>query len=300
LAASNDGRLVAVPVEFGKGQTSLEFMDLDLVDCRRIADSNGDGLLDEANPCVPIGGFVNALRPVNLAQPLVEAARSGTEYAAVLPQGQPDQVPDSTFGFSDLSFRPDNANNDGVAVAAQSAFDAGLKSLCASWNFAHMSDGMRWDAVWYINGSRRDDFTLASQTWNSGEEGNRSVCIESVSGLPEGDYEIALTSEGTLLLADSAFVGGSRPLVSLTVHNRSSGHTICKAHVTSAFNGWGNNDLNPDERIAPNESYAFTLPSGIYDLQLVDCNGEELDSTYGLDVSSETEFQYPSPAASRD
>ena len=47
------------------------------MDCRALADTNRDGYIDENDTCVPTGGFINAVRPVQLALPLIEAARSG-------------------------------------------------------------------------------------------------------------------------------------------------------------------------------------------------------------------------------
>jgi S1-C subfamily serine protease len=69
VALDQFGRLVAVPTRLGYGQQSGE-----LVDCRVVADTNGDGNVDQRDVCVPVGGFINALRPVNLAKPLIERA----------------------------------------------------------------------------------------------------------------------------------------------------------------------------------------------------------------------------------
>jgi hypothetical protein len=40
-----------------------------------VADTNGDGHVNNRDICVPVGGFINALRPVNLAIPLIDRAR---------------------------------------------------------------------------------------------------------------------------------------------------------------------------------------------------------------------------------
>jgi S1-C subfamily serine protease len=69
VALDQFGRLVAIPTRLGYGQQSG-----DLVDCRVVADTNGDGNVDQRDVCVPVGGFINALRPVNLAKPLIERA----------------------------------------------------------------------------------------------------------------------------------------------------------------------------------------------------------------------------------
>jgi S1-C subfamily serine protease len=81
VAIDQFGRLVAIPTRLGYGQESGE-----LVDCRVVADTNGDGNVDGRDVCVPVGGFINALRPVNLAKPLIERALT----APLLPTGTPN------------------------------------------------------------------------------------------------------------------------------------------------------------------------------------------------------------------
>jgi S1-C subfamily serine protease len=71
LAADANGYLIGVPTQLGYGG------DDQYVDCRVLADTNRDGVVDENDNCVPTGGFINALRPVNLAWPLIEAAQEG-------------------------------------------------------------------------------------------------------------------------------------------------------------------------------------------------------------------------------
>ena len=67
MVADNEGNLVAIPTMLGSGD-----MTGDVVDCRYLADTNGDGYIDEDDACVPTGGFINALRPINLAKPMIE------------------------------------------------------------------------------------------------------------------------------------------------------------------------------------------------------------------------------------
>ena len=72
LAVDVDGRLVGIPTQMGYGEASL-----DIVDCRPVRDTNRDGYIDSNDDCVPTGGFINALRPVNLAMAMIEAAKRG-------------------------------------------------------------------------------------------------------------------------------------------------------------------------------------------------------------------------------
>ncbi len=68
LALDESGRLIGVPTRTGYGGTD------NYVDCRRLADTNGDGQVNRHDTCVPTGGFINALRPVNLVRGLIAQA----------------------------------------------------------------------------------------------------------------------------------------------------------------------------------------------------------------------------------
>jgi S1-C subfamily serine protease len=64
----NDGKLIGVPTRIFSNKEGQS------VDCRRLADTNGDGKIDENDTCIPVGGFINALRPVNVAKDLIQQA----------------------------------------------------------------------------------------------------------------------------------------------------------------------------------------------------------------------------------
>jgi S1-C subfamily serine protease len=78
LALNQRGEFIAVPTQLGYGDNN----QAELVDCRVIADTNGDGDIDFKDVCVPVGGFINALRPINLAKPLIEQAIAILTYSA--------------------------------------------------------------------------------------------------------------------------------------------------------------------------------------------------------------------------
>src|SRR5690606_5653908 len=69
LAANVAGELIGVPTLLGAD-------DVDLVDCRPVRDTNRDGVVDDNDDCVPLGGFLNGLRPANLAADLIAAAET--------------------------------------------------------------------------------------------------------------------------------------------------------------------------------------------------------------------------------
>jgi S1-C subfamily serine protease len=72
LAATPQGEIVGVPTQLGSGDIEAGF-----VDCRTLVDTNRDGVIDENDHCIPLGGFINAVRPITLAQPMIAAAKAG-------------------------------------------------------------------------------------------------------------------------------------------------------------------------------------------------------------------------------
>jgi len=71
MAISEDGYLIGVPTQVGYGG------DGEVVDCRVLSDTNGDGSVDERDGCIPTGGFINALRPIELSRPFIQEAIAG-------------------------------------------------------------------------------------------------------------------------------------------------------------------------------------------------------------------------------
>ena len=75
MALDEMGQMVAIPTQLGNGDNE------EVVDCRVIADTNGDGNVNQRDACVPVGGFINALRPVNLAYEIIKSAKRITGSA---------------------------------------------------------------------------------------------------------------------------------------------------------------------------------------------------------------------------
>lgn len=98
MAANTNNQLVGVPTQVGYGGEG------DLVDCRALADTNGDGVISNLDSCIPTGGFINALRPINLALPLIEAAKRGEVNIHRGVESQAQEAPSgSLIGEDDFS-----------------------------------------------------------------------------------------------------------------------------------------------------------------------------------------------------
>lgn len=103
LVANSEGSLIGIPTQLGYGG------DDQFVDCRVLADTNRDGKVDEKDSCIPTGGFINALRPINLALPLINAAREGEYEIIEVPETIPDvEIPE----IGSLIFLDDFSNSD--------------------------------------------------------------------------------------------------------------------------------------------------------------------------------------------
>ncbi|HSN94652.1 MAG TPA: serine protease [Anaerolineaceae bacterium] len=73
LAVNDNGELIGVPSQVGSGDVRSD----SIVDCRAIVDTNRDGMINDDDTCVPTGGFINALRPIQIAMPLIQKAMAG-------------------------------------------------------------------------------------------------------------------------------------------------------------------------------------------------------------------------------
>ncbi|MCB2210246.1 serine protease [bacterium] len=132
LAANPDGEIIGIPSAVGTGNMQDQF-----VDCRRLADTNRDGIIDEYDNCVPTGGFINALRPIQMAMPMITAARNG-EVAIV--EGGPQPPQEDYDPGDDVIFSDDFSDNSygwGVGEFSSGSADIAGGRLEISLNTAN-------------------------------------------------------------------------------------------------------------------------------------------------------------------
>ena len=284
LAVDADGRLIGVPTIVSSGS------DADAVDCRYVQDTNRDGLIDETDSCVPVGGFINGLRPVNLALPLIDAVRRGERY---VPEIEPEPEPGEGFQTDDVSvsnlvFAP-GVTADDEPTELVDVLPADATQVCAFWDYQGMADGMTWEALWFVDGEVDEEGSIIGDTWVGGESGNWWVCkIDELSGLDEGLYEVVISVESEGKGSNAIFVGGDHPPVRFVIANESPTE-VCYAQLSpTGAQNWGFDDLGADVTVPGGESHELDIPAGTYDLRLSDCDGETLVEEYEIDVSEET------------
>jgi len=205
LGADDNGHIVGVPTIAASGAAGAN-----ATDCRVIQDTNGDGQMDNSDTCIPIGGFINALRPVNLALPLIQAAKTGKEYASPYGTFGGGSEPVNGSGnqqFSDLTWV--TVDKDGTPIDEVASFPSGSDLIGASFAYSGMTDGETWGERWYANGEVKAEGEFA---WEWGSDGTLTVYLynEDGSELVDGTYSLELfLPDGTVLLTAEVQVGDS-------------------------------------------------------------------------------------------
>ncbi|MBN2003321.1 MAG: trypsin-like peptidase domain-containing protein [Anaerolineae bacterium] len=198
LAANENGHLIGVPTQVGYGGANR------FADCRYLADTNNDGEIDEDDNCIPVGGFINAIRPVNLAKSLIESARLGIASPST-PKPEPNK-PTGRPKFGNLLFAPDVTDQD-LPARVVTRLPSGETHLYACWEYSGMSEDLTWEARWYRDGKYLEEVSWTPTSWSGSESGNWWVSIFNEDGLTKGDYKIELYVEDTLLVEGEILVG---------------------------------------------------------------------------------------------
>ncbi len=198
-AYTTDGKLIGVPtIEPARSSGST-------LTCRRVQDSNGDGLVDSNDICIPVGGFINALRPSRLARGLVLAAQ-----LAITPATASDsQVVDKPAAppiFTRLFFSP-GVNDAGMPTSVVTGLPAGTKQLYLFFDYSNMVDGMVYELRTTLDGIPSATFSLAPATWSGGRQGMWYIG-STAQAWPNGTYEFNLFIEGVRVASKQITIGG--------------------------------------------------------------------------------------------
>jgi S1-C subfamily serine protease len=207
MAADDAGNIIGVPTRLGAGG------DTRFTDCRVLEDTNGDGVIDENDTCIPAGGFINAARPINLAKALILAAQNGQQYAS------PYQVGGGGGGGTEPGsgreqFGPvtwvalDNKGNPEEEV---DSYPSGTEVIAGQFEYSGMTDGQSWGMLWYLEG---EEIGRGFFEWSDGPEGTMTVSFNNNDGssLPDGNYLVELYAgtgdEIPLLSQGEVTIGG--------------------------------------------------------------------------------------------
>lgn len=266
LAANSLGELVAVPTIASAGA------DTDVVDCRPVRDTNRDGRIDDADDCVPLGGFLNGLRPVNLAVDMITAVQRGVAYEPIAPPPAsvpPAAVEDLLWGDPTFS---DGVTDEGAPVSEIEGLVTGTTEICAFWDFEGMKPGMRWSAEWSMDGELLPDVSFLDESWSLDESGSFWVCAQDESGFGAGVYDVALLVEDEFVSGGFVIVGDDLSTSWVTIRNESS-DTICYVYASpAAATVWGPERIGESEVVGPGGEVTFQVISADYDVRGDDCD----------------------------
>ncbi len=192
LATNSLGQIIGVPSQVSTGTAS------EATDCRRIQDTNGDGKIDQNDACVPTGGFINGIRPINWAKPLIKAAQSGKAYTSpygnpvvVNPNPNPNPNPSPSTGQFNLVGWSEQTDPNGCPINPVSDFPTGTMNISAVFSYTHMTNGDQIEWHWFLDGK---DVSSKPLTWKNGDQGD---CMDfslanGSDPLPDGDYVLQL------------------------------------------------------------------------------------------------------------
>jgi len=274
-AVDLDGRLIGIPTKARASESGPA------VDCRPLADTNGDGEVDSQDNCVPIGGFLNGLRPINLAKNLVEEASTAEvgpeEVARPRVEVDPAIVAMSRPRFS--LGQEDNRPTELVGTASD-----GVEQLCLFVDWQGIPDGVEWDGIWWHDGEIIDDYSLVGQLWGFGSEGsNFWMCaIDTVNGLSPGLYELGFFLNGTLIFAEGLVITEDPVAEIATIWQNGTDVDLCALAVNPSGSGQvGLNELQPGQQIPPGETVTLPLPPGEAVVEASDCGGSPVADSAG-------------------
>lgn len=199
-AVNEEGALVGVPTRAGAGG------DTATVDCRPLADTNRDGTIDSRDTCVPVGGFLNALRPINLAKPLIEAARQGVTNRGAGSQPSKAAAPASQSRFANFLFSP-GVTDDDEPTTLITGLPSGATSLYVFFDYENMVDGAPWEMRVQINGKRAPDWDLPAGEWSGGAAGTWWTGWSDVEFV-DGVYQMQFLVDGRQVAETQIQVGG--------------------------------------------------------------------------------------------
>lgn len=291
-AVDNDGSLIGIPTKARASESGPA------VDCRPLADTNNDGQVDEADNCVPIGGFLNGLRPINLAKPLID--RAGSANPQVLEPAKPDvEVDLDTVVMSRPRFSLGEADNAPVEVVRSAI--GGIEELCLFVDWEGIPDGAEWDGLWYLDKELVEDFSLVGQTWDFGSVGNNfwMCAIDGDDGLDPGLYELGFFLAGELVFAEGIVVTAEPVPVFATTWENTTDVDICGLAVNPLGSGpAGLNELEPSAVIPPGDTVTLDLAAGDAVVEAYDCGGEVVADSGGgaLQIVEDRIYTIEAPA----
>lgn len=199
-AYSRDGKLIGIPT-IAPARAGGE-----AVDCRVLQDSNGDGRADDNDSCVPVGGFISALRPSALARGLVRGAALGIRQGEALTPSS--SVPLSGPATFSRLFFTTSINEAGVPNhVAGGSVPGGINSLYLFFDYTNMVSGVVYELRVTVDNLPDATHSLPPVPWSGGRRGTWYIG-SSYTPWRNGQYDFRLFIEGREVASQKLVIGG--------------------------------------------------------------------------------------------
>jgi S1-C subfamily serine protease len=207
LGSDDNARIIGVPTLASAGIAGGN-----VTDCRQIQDTNGDGTVDQNDSCIPIGGFINAMRPIEFAKPLIQAAQAGKQYVSqfhapgtVTEAGSGNEAA-SNFSWIEATYKSDGSCDLGNNVTS---FPSSVPCIGVVMDYSGMTPGEQAKENWYLNGKLVNEYPFA---WNFKADGTYGTYLPNKGDpLPDGEYylEMYAGSNNKLIGTSSTVIVGN-------------------------------------------------------------------------------------------
>lgn len=227
-AVNEKGELIGIPTQMGYGDAE------NFADCRRLADTNGDGVIDENDSCIPGGGFINAIRPVNLAKPFIKQAMEG--ISPIDPNNNPDNNPGTptptptadptTVGDAQITrtFFSSGVDEDDQPTTIVKSLPSGSTSLALFFDYEGFQEGVDFQPHLFLDGEEIADL-WPKEPWQGTTAGQYWLGFLETE-LPDGTYKFQIDYNDKTLASNQITIGGSAkkdPTVSDIVFSGATG-----------------------------------------------------------------------------
>ncbi|MDZ4670843.1 MAG: trypsin-like peptidase domain-containing protein [Phototrophicales bacterium] len=201
--------------------------------CLLLADTNGDGLVNNRDSCVPIGGFINTIRPVNFVRPLQRGAALGIMLQRITqPVIQLEGGGDPTV--SRLFIAPSEI--DGMPTTVSSSLPTGTDSLYLFFDYRNMTPDTIYELRVTIDDRPSPTFSLAPVRWGGGQNGMWYIGSRG-QVYPNGIYRFTLYING--------LASGSREIIIGTPQQNTASFSNIAFGIEDGENLYGRNNILP-------------------------------------------------------
>lgn len=199
-AYNRAGQLIGVPT------ITPERISGSAINCRRIYDTDANNQIDNTDACIPVGGNISAIRPLQLVQGLIRAATLGIRPG---PERSPNRQPARTeLPALRRPFVTTGVTAEGMPINVVTSAPQGTSSLYLFFDYNNMEDGFVYELRTTIDGRPSLLYSLPPVTWSGGREGMWYIGSTGIP-YPNGVYQFSLYVEGRQLANHSIVVGGA-------------------------------------------------------------------------------------------